>query len=356
MNVSSKNALVGLCALACTAFVVVACGSSDDSEFGDQGPALADFEDSGAKIGDPDVQPDAGDIYANDPPPQWCGPAGEPEPPKPGGTQECPDDKNKPGCACKTAGETAACWTGLRANRGLGVCKDGQTTCKQQGETGLVWGECVGEVLPTSGATKGPDACQCFSAGQWKIANLVPCYYEFTDNTVQSFWAVSSKIESGTGNAVCPAASPKPAAAPSEDWSTSTLKADCAGTFHICYRIKVGDAANPTASDCTVGEACTDGDYTTPGVEQPWPNLKGWLGKDDACAQKWYEIMEQHPEQSPGYGEMVVKGKSVRCDVIDDGAGNDFVFNRLQYCPKKCQTDTTDPVCAECGQKGQGEF
>lgn len=339
--------------------LVLACGSEKGSTFEDKGPDQADSgsnTDGGDGTFDPSGR-DAGDPYANDPPPPWCGPSGQPEPPKPGGTEECPDDKNKPGCPCADVGKKEKCWTGLRANRELGVCKDGTAECQAIGENTKVWGPCEGEVLPKEGAKKGPDACQCFSAGQWKIANLVPCYFEYTTNDVKSTYATSSH-QDGDGNAECPAVGPKPSAPPGQDWSTSTLKADCAGHFKLCYRVRVGDADKPTDGDCTVAETCTESDYVTANVEQPWPNLGSWLSKDDACVAKWQTNAKNEPTKSAIYGEMVVKGKSVRCDVIDDGAGNDFVFNRVPYCPAMCDKaeNASDPACVECQQRGQGTF
>src|SRR5262249_7740363 len=108
--------------LTCVVALVVACGSTD-STFSDQSDAANPFATDGSFGTGNNV--DGGDLYANDPPPKWCGPAGQPSPPPPGGTVDCPDDKNKPGCACDNVGQTAPCWTGLRANRNLGVCKDG---------------------------------------------------------------------------------------------------------------------------------------------------------------------------------------------------------------------------------------
>src|SRR6185437_4810723 len=113
-------------------------------------------------------------FFQNDPPPTTCDGGGVPPPP-PGGTPQCPDDKNLPGCFCPAAGMTAACWTGLRKDRDHGDCKDGVTTCMMNSESTNVWGPCVGEVLPVSGAT-GKAACECFSAGHWQINNLSPCF------------------------------------------------------------------------------------------------------------------------------------------------------------------------------------
>jgi hypothetical protein len=342
--------------------LVVACGSNDDSEFGSSGGSSSGKFDPDGSFGT--NKPDGGDPYANDPPPQWCGPAGQPVPPKPGGTADCPDDKNKPGCACLNPGETAPCWTGLRADRNLGVCKDGVTTCQQTGETTRAWGECVGQVLPTPGATKGAAACSCFSAGQWKIANLSPCSFTYCSidpgagNPCPAANITNVTAISTTTAGSCPAQpSSPPTAAPTEKWSTDTLQVDCAGRFKICYRIRAGNFAAPSSADCIIGEVCApEADYTTPGVEQAWPDLAGWIGKDSACAKKWeYDTASN---VSPGYGEMIVKGQSVLCEAIDDGAGGDLVFNRIQYCPKMCRdaANAGAAECVACQQSGQGSF
>src|SRR5262249_32269118 len=152
----------------------IACGSDDGSEFPD-GSSSGQFNPDSGNF-NPDAQGTQDDLYKNDPLPKYCGPeaGGATLPPPVTGTEECPDDKNKPGCFCSTPGQKAACWTGLRKQRNLGVCKDGQTTCQQKSENTYQWGPCEGEVLPTVGA-KGAAACQCFSLGQWKIKNLSPC-------------------------------------------------------------------------------------------------------------------------------------------------------------------------------------
>ena len=55
---------------------------------------------------------------------------------------------------------------------------------------------------------------------------------------------------------------------------------------------------------------------------------------------------------------MTVKGESVLCDKVDDGAGNAFVFNRVKYCPSKCRdmANAALPECMNCQQGGSGEF
>jgi hypothetical protein len=359
MSLSRQCFLVGG-TLAAVAALVIACGSEGDSTFKEGEPPASNvsFENEagfGTSSGNPI---DGGDLYANDPPPKWCGPGGDPVPPPPGGTEACPDDKNKPGCGCTKLGEKAKCWTGLRKHRNIGVCKDGETTCIQKNETELAWGPCNGEVLPTAGATKGAAACACFSAGQWKIANLSPCTMSFGAVGCQAAGnctvnAVSTIVD-GNGVAQCPTTNP-PTAAPTEDWSTDTLNVDCAGHFKLCLRIRAGTFETPSANDCILAEVCSESDYKVANVEQVWPNLPGWLGKDQACAKKW----DSTPEAvSAGYAEMIVKGESVRCDKIDDGNGGDLIFNRVKYCPRSCNNPGNQnlPECVSCQQSGSGQF
>jgi hypothetical protein len=352
MTFSSRNVVVALAAFTGVAALVVACGSDDESKFKD------------GTLGNPQFGSDAGfnsdaqipqeDLYKNDPPPKWCGPedGGVTQPPMPGGTEECPDDKNKPGCYCDPNKDQGPkpCWTGLRKNRNLGVCKDGVTTCQQKSENTWQWGPCEGQVLPDPNATKGASACKCFSQGQWKIANLSPCSAQYTPGGGSTQYATVSTLLS-TGK--CPQFN-GPATKPAEDWSTDTLKVDCAGTFTLKYRIRAGVFETPSANDCIVGEVeLPPAFYPTPNVEMPWPNLPGWIGADSACAQKWATTPEG---VSPGYGEMIVKGESVLCDKIDDGNGGDFVFNRIKYCPVSCNTNPNTPDCQACQQSGSGTF
>ncbi|MDB4946713.1 MAG: hypothetical protein JWP97_6247 [Labilithrix sp.] len=342
---------MALGAIATTAFVVVACGSSKDSTFGDDAGSgsSSGFVGEGGIIGS-GGEPDAGDTYANDPPPQYCVLPGQATPPKPGGTEQCPDDKNLPGCGCDTVGKTAPCWTGKRVNRGLGQCKDGTTTCTRTGEVSLAWGECKGEVLPAPGQTKGKTACKCFSEGQWKIGNLSPCFITY-GGTGAGTYAVSTIPDGTTGNAACPspaAGSMPPPAKPVQDWSTDSLKVDCAGHFKLCYELKAGNYDAPSPSDCSLTKVCVEADYPAENTEQPFPNLPAWTSNDAACAAKW--------NASGGYGEMSVVGESVLCDKIDDGAGSSYVFNRVRYCPSSCNTNPGAPECASCQQGGSGTF
>jgi hypothetical protein len=350
MTISSRNLLFSVLACGSVAAVVMACGS-DESKFGDPSADPPVFgNDAGFNEGGPKANDD---LYKNDPPPPWCGGgAGDPRPPI-GGTEECPDDKNKPGCGCGNIGDTAACWTGLRKHRNLGICKDGVATCLGKNETSNVWGECKGEVLPTVGAS-GVEACSCFSVGEWKIKNTSPCLWK---PDASNYYAYSTVLE-GENATNCGDAKPTPPAgqAPAGIWSTSTLKVDCAGTFRLCFRIRAGDFANPKADDCVLGEVCTDADYKEANVEQLLPDLATWAGKDNACAKKWEA--DTPDNVSPGYGEMIVKGQTVRCDAIDDGAGQDFIFHRMQYCPRSCRQEANknNPECVACKLAGKGTF
>lgn len=234
------------------------------------------------------------------------------------GSIECPSDKNLPNCPCTTAGATAACWTGKRAQRGVGQCKDGMTTCIMQGENGLHWGPCVGEVLPDPNADAGAAACRCFSTGQWAIANVEPCIF-FTDSTMTT--ATGAVSTTDTMPPACPQMM-----MPQGDWSTDTIKTDCAGEFTLCYTIKAGDPKNPQASDCVVGQACAAGWVPAPNKVTSFPNLPGWQGTNAACATQF--------AATGGYGEMSVYGFSQDCETIGS-MSNPYVFETEPYCPIK---------------------
>ena len=340
-----SSVTMALGAVASVAFVVAACGSSSDSTFGDPdaGGSSSGFVD-GSVLGNGST-PDAGDTYANDPPPMYCVLPGQPTPTKPGGTQQCPDDKNLPGCGCDMLGATAACWTGLRVNRGLGQCKDGMTTCQKKNETEQVWGDCVGETLPTAGQTKGQAACKCFSAGKWKLANTSPCFAQYSTGGTYGV----STVTDGAGKAACPdiGTSPPPPVPPTA-WSTDTLKVDCAGHFKLCYELKAGSFDTPMPSDCSVAKVCVESDYPMENVEQAFPDLPAWSSTNPTCSAQF--------ATTGGYGEMSVVGESVLCDKIDDGAGNSYVFNRVKYCPTSCNANPTAPECLNCQQGGSGAF
>ena len=302
--------------------------------------SLGGFVGMDSSATDAFTDPDA--FWANDPPPQWCGPdGGASAPPAPGGTPDCPSDKNREGCPCPTSGMNAACWPGLRANRNRGICHDGMTTCNQGLESNtLTWGPCVGYTLPTPGATKGKAACKCFSAGTWAIANLSPCFSD-TGSGPGSGGAQSS-YQDAQGNAQCAQG------APTQPWSKDTLTVDCAGHFKLCFELKAGSSSAPSASDCSVAKACVEADYPTANMAFPMPDLPSWTSTSTACATMF--------AASGGYGEMSVTGLSVDCDKVDDGSGNPYVFNRVQYCPLSCNTNPSGAGCQGCGQGGSGGF
>jgi hypothetical protein len=322
-------------------------GNSSAARSADAGPINTPlgFDDGGAS--DKGIKPNYDAFFANDPPAKYCGPdGGWKPPPLPGGTPECPSDKNREGCPCNKQGEKATCWPGQRKHRGRGICKDGETVCTLTGEHQLRWGPCKGYVLPKPGATKGPDACRCFSSGQWQIDNLAPCFVNY-QNTGQ-LYAVSTYLDA-TGQARCPqpSATPPPKPKAGEPWSKNTLKVDCAGQFKLCYTIKAGDPQNPSASDCVLARACTSAWYPQKDVAQPLPPLPGWSSNDPNCAATFDKV--------GGYGEMSVLGQSIECDPIDDG-GKPLVFHQVTYCPLACNKNPTLPGCQSCANGANGSF
>jgi hypothetical protein len=281
-------------------------------------------------------------FFVKDPPPPYCGPDGDMQPQPPGGTPECPADKNREGCPCEAAGATAACWPGKRINRNHGICVDGTTSCRNTVEFGLRWGPCEGYVLPEEGALSGPSACRCFSSGKWQLSNLAPCIYRGS-----ATYLYSSTLTSD-GKINCGANVPEPPPVPAEDWSTSILNVDCAGQFELCYTIKAGDAANPRADDCVIMQQCMPVWYPEEGVDQALPALAAWSSPNAACARTFDTV--------GGYGEMTVLGESIECEAVDDGSGNPYVFHRTDYCPPSCQNTPNTPECRDCQTGGSGDF
>jgi len=314
----------------------------------DGGPEL--FVDGGPPpvIADAGPGPNLDAFWEDDPPPEYCGPGDPPDVPPPGGTPECPDDKNREGCPCTNVGETAPCWPGLRADRDRGICHDGTTTCVSYDDVGNgAWGPCVGYQLPVPGATTGAQACNCFSQGQWQIDNLSPCFVTYSGGATYS---VSTYMDGG-GQAHCPSsisATPPPQPQPGTVWSQDRLNVDCAGQFQLCYTLKAGDAENPQPGDCTLVSVCVDTWYDTPGAPLELPPLPAWTSNNQACAQQFMN--------SGGYGEMSVIGESIECDTIDDGAGGEYVFLRINYCPLSCNNNPTAPGCENCGNGASGWF
>jgi hypothetical protein len=314
-------------------------GGSGKGTSGSSGKNGTGATDGGTSLGN-ELNPDA--FFANDPPPMTCdgGPSGTV---KPGGTIDCPDDKNREGCVCMTPGMTAPCWPGLRKNRGRGQCKDGVTTCVGAGEIGGHWGECKGFVLPDPNATSGPASCQCFSAGQWKLDNLSPC---FIGGSNGSYLGAVSTIAGK-----CPDNLSDPPVAPAQPFTTDSLKVDCAGHFKLCYTLRAGKKETASDADCVMARVCTEADYLKVNEVQSFPALPSWATTTDAqkaCAQQF--------AATGGYGEMTVEGISVECDEIGQASGAARVFNRITYCPLACLQGSQDPICKTCTNGGSGGF
>src|SRR5262245_19509351 len=105
MRIRSALYVVGALALLIGP-TVVACGSDNSAK--SDGGVPPEFVEGGNNN-----QIDGQVLLEKDPFPKWCGPpAGKTEPPPPGGTEDCPDDKNVVGCPCPQVGATAPCWPG----------------------------------------------------------------------------------------------------------------------------------------------------------------------------------------------------------------------------------------------------
>jgi len=323
-------------------------GGSGDASVGSGGKADGGGS-GGSLIIDANVKDySAEELFLDDPPPVTCDGGGKPV--VPGGTPQCPDDKNLPGCPCTQVGQTASCWPGLRKHRNRGDCKDGTTTCKLLDEVKLGWGPCEGfqglspSTLMPLGAT-GAAACTCFSGGYWHLDNLSPCFISSSGGAVMG--AVSTVMP---GNCPNPNSinfnTPVP---PSASWTTNDVTVDCTGTFELCYTLKAVSApgAQPAAGDCVMQEVCTKAYYQTANQKQSFPELKGWItatAAEKACAQKFVA--------NGGYGEMSVDGESDECDKVAK------VFQTVTYCPLKCNDPAKKnlPECVNCTNGGGGPF
>ncbi len=295
-----------------------------------------------------DAAPNPDAFFALDPPFRICAPDGglplAMMPVVPGGTPECPDDKNREGCPCTTPGQMGACWPGLRADRNKGICRDGMARCEPFNEFFGAWGACNGAVLPREGATRGAEACNCFSMGSWIVDNTSPC---FSADDSFAISTVFTRTDAGVA-ASCPAIpGTGPTGPPAQSFSTNRLRVDCAGQVRLCYTIKAGNVMTPQATDCVVAESCTEGWYARPGEIQEMPALPGWLSRASSCIAQF--------KATGGYSEMSVVGQSIECDPISE-AGQRYVFVRTGFCPFICNTEPTRPECQRCGTGGGGNF
>ncbi len=110
-----------------------------------------------------------------------------------------------------------------------------------------------------------------------------------------------------------------------------------------CWRaLNAGNADAPTETDCV------ETWYRERGMRQELPNLPAWTGASTTCARQFRD--------SGGYGEMSVRGLSVECDPIEGEGGARYVFNRVNYCPIRCNEMPDLPECARCMMGGSGMF
>jgi len=314
-----------------------------DSGFGNAG---GDGDDSVLTTGNADFVNDD-HFFINDDPPPICEADGGMRPAPPiEGDADCPGDKNRQGCPCDTPGEEAACWPGQRASRNHGNCQDGVTKCFDTEEFGTRWGPCEGYVLPEQGALRGPEACRCFSNGNWDLSNLSPCYGA-CDNQPDCY-LYSSGADLVDGKLDCSGASTSPPSVPAGIWGTSALTMDCGGQFRLCFSIKAGFASDPQPDDCVITEQCQDVWYGSAGERMELPDMPGWASSAGACGKQFVE--------TSGYGEMSIQGVSRECNDVDNGEGEPLVFFRTSYCPAACQDTPDTPDCAKCSMGGSGDF
>ena len=336
-------------------------GSSTGGSVGVGGSSL--LGDSGL-IDAPPIDYGLDAFFVNDPPPPSCN-GNMNTPVQPGGTPECPADKNLEGCECFNVGETAACWPGFRRHRGKGACQDGTTECIQIGENQFVWGPCEGfqGISPTTFeplGTSGKAACGCFSGGFWSLTNTSPCFIFSDPNQMNVVGSVSTRMTDMMGGAECPSEAtmigyfndPTP---PADPFTSNTVRSDCAGFFKLCYTFKALSTpmGMPMAGDCVMKEVCTEAQYdfdpatVPPYPDVPFPDLPGWKTStpaEQACAQSFVT--------NGGYAEMSVDGESNECEQVQK------VFQTVTYCPLSCNdpANAMNPECINCTNGGGGPF
>jgi hypothetical protein len=86
------------------------------------------------------------------------------------GGVDCSNGPNYTGCSCKP-GDVRACYTGPESTAGVGSCKGGTQTCVATSELNYVFGDCEGQVLPSSS-----DSCGLsLDGGATNDAAVIPC-------------------------------------------------------------------------------------------------------------------------------------------------------------------------------------
>jgi hypothetical protein len=366
----AARSAVALCATLLASATAIQCSASgsDRSDLGPSGGSSSGGRGSGGSStggrGNSDgalvfdVQAKdytAEEFFINDPPPQTCDGGGKAV--IPGGTPECPNDKNLPGCGCPTEGQTAACWPGYRRHRNRGNCADGQTTCVRTGENTLKWGPCsnytgIDPATKMPVGTTGKAACLCFSGGFWQIDNTSPCFFCSAQGcpTGTTTGAVSTLQQGEAGVA---ANCPPTFALPNQPWSRNRVTADCNGFFKLCYTLKAGDSMNPMPTDCILQQVCTSDHYDGASVDggadvpEEFPPLPAWItsGAQNDCARRFVD--------TGGYAEMSVEGESDECDKVPYKQ-----FQRVRYCPLRCNDPANRmlPECINCTNGGGGPF
>jgi len=207
-------------------------------------------------------------------------------------------------------------------------------------------------VLPVEGATRGAEACNCFSGGRWVIENLIPC---FVTRSTGEVCAVSTFLDAA-GVAQCPTASvgwpPEPE--PGHTFSPNRLGVDCSGQFRLCLTLRAGDAEAREPTDCILAQTCTEAWYDTAEDGEPpayaeLPDLEPWSSCEIACVRSFMD--------EGGYAEMSVVGLSVECEEVGT-PDEPYVFNVITYCPLYCNEPghADDPECEHCGNGATGDF